>query len=94
MSFVAVIGAALPARNERLAGAESRLDEFARSGSLRESHAIRIAAAPERVFEAIRRVRADEIFLFRTLTWIRRGGRPQSRSILNVVGRDSLIDVA
>jgi hypothetical protein len=42
----------------------------------------------------MRRVRADEIFLFRTLTWIRRGGRPQPKSILDAAGRESLIDVA
>src|SRR5207249_1334734 len=30
----------------------------------------------ERVFQAIKEVRADEIFLFRTLTWTRWFGRP------------------
>jgi hypothetical protein len=92
--LVAVIGAALPAPERRVARAESRLDEFAPVWQFQERHAIRIAAPPERVFDAIRRVRADEIFLFRTLTWIRRGGRPQPRSILDAAGRESLIDVA
>jgi hypothetical protein len=92
--LVAVIGAALPALDEQIGRPESRLDEFVPVWQFRERHAIRIAAAPDRVFDAIRRVRADEIFLFRTLTWIRRGGRPQSPNILNAAGRDSLIDVA
>lgn len=92
--LVAAAGAALPAPETRIALAESRLDEFAPVFQFQEEHAIRIAAAPERVFAAIRRVRADEIFLFRSLTWIRRGGRPQSPNILNAAGSDSLIDVA
>ncbi|MDQ6893855.1 MAG: hypothetical protein M3167_14380 [Acidobacteriota bacterium] len=92
--LVAVIGAALPAPETRITRAESRLDEFAPVWHFRERHAIRIAAPPERVFDAIRQVRANEIFLFRALTWIRRGGRPQPRSILNAAGRESLIDVA
>jgi len=59
-----------------------------------EVHTIRIAAPPARVFDAVRRVRADEIFLFDTLTRIRRGGRQLPPSILNAGGRESLIDVA
>jgi hypothetical protein len=39
-------------------------------------------------------VRADEIFLYRTLTWIRRGGRPVTESILNAGNRDSLLAAA
>jgi hypothetical protein len=59
-----------------------------------ELHSIDIDAPPARVFEAIRRVRADEILLFRTLTWIRRGGQPLPPGILNAGDRESLIDVA
>jgi hypothetical protein len=72
----------------------SRLGEFAPVWQFRERHGIRVAAPPERVFAAIRRVRADEIFLFRTLTWIRRGGRPRKATILDAAGPESLIDVA
>ncbi|MGK2933882.1 MAG: hypothetical protein ACSLFE_01390 [Gemmatimonadaceae bacterium] len=53
-----------------------------------------MAAPPDRVFAAIKEVRADEIFLFRVLTWIRRGGRPLPESILNAGDRDLLIEVA
>jgi hypothetical protein len=46
------------------------------------------------VYEAIKQVRADEILLFRTLTWIRRGGRPVPPSILNAGSDRSIIEVA
>ena len=60
----------------------------------RERHSIRIAASPERVFDAIRSVTAREIFLFRTLTFIRRFGRPCRPSILNPPPDEPLLDVA
>ena len=91
---VAGIGLLLPARESRIARVASHLDEFAPVWQFSEVHTIRIAAAPARVFEAIRRVRADDILLFRTLTWIRRGGRALPPSILNAGGDQSLIDVA
>src|SRR5262249_38479367 len=69
-------------------------DEFVPVWQFHEVHTLSIAAPPARVFNAIRRVRADEIQLFRTLTWIRRGGRRLPESILNAGSRDSLIDVA
>jgi hypothetical protein len=73
---------------------EARLDEFAPGWQFRERHSISIAAPPARVFEAIRQVRADEIRLFRALTWIRRAGRPLPPGILNAGRQESLIDVA
>jgi hypothetical protein len=39
-------------------------------------------------------VRADEIALFRALTWVRRGGRTLPPGILNAGGEESVIDVA
>lgn len=59
-----------------------------------ERHSIEIHASPERVFDAIKRVRADEVTFFRALTWIRRGGRRIPESILNAGNREPLIDVA
>ena len=70
------------------------LDEFAPVWQFHEVHTRRIAAPPERVFDAIRRVRADEILFFRTLTWIRRGGRPAPPGILNAASTQPLLDVA
>jgi hypothetical protein len=73
---------------------ETRLDHFAPAWQFREVHTIRIAAPPARVFESIKRVRADEIFLFSTLTWIRRGGRRLPEGILNAGANEPLIDLA
>ncbi|MBA3271530.1 MAG: hypothetical protein H0T71_13585 [Acidobacteria bacterium] len=91
---LAAVGLVLPASESRITRVETRLDEFAPAWQFREFHTIKIAASPTRVFEAIRRVRADEIGLFRTLTWIRRGGRPLPPGILNAGEREPLIDVA
>lgn len=87
-------GLLFPASERRRDRAESRLDEFAPVWQFRELHTRRIAAPPARVWEAMSRVRADEIFLFRTLTWIRRGGRPHPPGILDPGKDESLIDVA
>ena len=92
--LLATVGLSLPAPESRVTRVKTRLDEFAPVWQFSEFHTITIAAPPARVFEAIERVRADEIFLFRTLTWIRRGGQPLPESILNAGEHESLIDVA
>lgn len=92
--LLACVGLILPVSESRVTRVETRLDEFAPAWQFHEFHRIRVAAAPTRVFEAIKGVRADEIHLFRTLTWIRRGGRPLPQSILNAGEREPLIDVA
>jgi hypothetical protein len=89
-----IAGLILPAFESRPRRATTRLDEFSPVWQFNEVHSIRIAAPPDKVFEAIRQVRADDVFLFRTLTWIRRGGRSMPRNILDAGTRDSLIDVA
>jgi hypothetical protein len=92
--LLAAIGLILPVSESQVSRVETRLDEFAPAWHFREVHTIKVAARPPRVFEAIRRVRADEIFMFRALTWIRRGGRQLPPSILNASGPRSLIDIA
>ncbi len=89
-----VVGLFAPAPESRVAVARTRLDEFMPVWQFSEFHSIRIAAPPQRVYEAIRSVRADEIPLFGALTWIRRRGRPLPESILNAGSREPLIDVA
>jgi hypothetical protein len=73
---------------------KTHLDEFAPTWQFHEVHTRRIAAPPDRVFEAIRQVRADEVTFFRTLTWIRRGGRRLPPGILNAGSSRPLLDVA
>lgn len=91
---VVAIGFLLPAREARTTRVTSRLDEFVPAWQFHERHTIRIAAPPERVYAAVKSVRADEIALFNALTWIRRFGRPLPESILNAGNRKSLLDVA
>lgn len=93
--LVAGIGLILPTAESRVTGVGTRLDEFASTWQFRELHTIAVAAPPARVFEAIERVHADEIFLFRTLIRIRRGGRsvPENIRAAGAHG-ESLIDVA
>ena len=86
---------ALPAPEHRVERAVSRLDEFIPAWQFGEYHTLHIAAPPAAVFEAIKRVRPDEIFLFRTLIWIRSGGQPPPPPVLDATKRyESLIDIA
>ena len=91
---VAVGGLLLPAFESRTVRATTRLDEFAPAWQFREVHTLRVAAPADRVFDAIKQVRADEILLFRTLTWIRRGGRQLRPSIMNAGSQEPLLDIA
>jgi len=59
-----------------------------------EFHSTTVRATPDRVYRAIKEVTAGEIFLFRTLTWLRRFGRPGPESILHAPERMPLLDVA
>lgn len=71
-----------------------KLEDFVPQYEFRERHSIRIDAPPEKIFDAIRRVRAEDIFLFRTLVAIRRGFRKGEESILNPSAGAALLDVA
>ena len=92
--LIAIIGLILPPSKSRVVKATTRLDEFVPTWQFSEHHTIDIAAPPDTVFDAIRRVRADEILFFRALTWIRRGGRELPAGILNAGSEEGLIDVA
>ncbi len=92
--LLVVAGWALPAPEMRVASPSSRLDEFMPAWQFSEFHSTRVKAPPERVFRAVHEVTADEILFFRTLTWIRRFGRPGPESILNVPERRPLLEVA
>jgi hypothetical protein len=85
---------AWPAREQRTDARKTHLDQIMPAWQFNERHAIRIAASPERVFEAIRGVTANDIRFFRTLTAIRRLGRGGPENILNAPGQQPLLDVA
>jgi len=93
--FVLVLaGWFLPATETRVVAPRTQLDRFVPVYQLSEFHSIRIAAPRERVYVAIRSVTADEISLFRTLTWIRRLGRSSTEGILNAPPHEPILDVA
>jgi len=92
--FVVFLGWVLPAGDVHIATARTHLDEFAPNYQFGEFHSIRVNAPRERVFLAMKAVTADEIFLFRTLTWIRRFGRPGPESIMNAPENQALLGVA
>ncbi len=91
---IAIAWLVFPVREKRVTRVETRLDEFMPVWQFNERHSIEIAAPPAQTFAAMKAVTADEIFLFRALTWIRRGGRRQPESILNAGKDKPLIDVA
>ncbi len=91
---LAIAWLAYPIREHRVERVETRLDDFMPVWQFSEHHSIDVAAPPARAYEAMRAVTADEILLFRTLTWIRRGGRSLPEGILNAGKDKSLIDVA
>jgi hypothetical protein len=83
-----------PAPESRIHSPITRLDSFMPRWHFSEFHATRVNAPPAVVFRAVLETTADEIRLFRTLTAIRRFGRPGPESILNAPGRQPILEVA
>ena len=92
--IVAATGEFLPAGETRVAAIQTRLDEFAPVYQFNEVHRIQVQAPRNRVYQAIQKVTANEILLFRTLTWLRRSGQPGPESILDAPERLPLLEVA
>jgi hypothetical protein len=84
----------LPVRENAVTAPTARLDDWMPRWQIRERHIIPIAAPPEKVFAAIHAVRADDIFLFRTLVAIRRCGQTGPESIMNAPEHKPILDVA
>jgi len=91
--LLCVVGIALPSPEVRDAVQTTLLDGFVPVYEFREAHSIRVTAPREKVYRAIKSVTADEIALFRTLTWIRRLGRPGPESILNAPEHLPILEV-
>lgn len=92
--LVVIVTLSLPVRTQRVAPPVTRLDDWMPVWQFDERHTIPVDAPPEKVFAAIRAVRADEILFFRMLIAIRRCGRPGPESILNAPEEKPLLDVA
>lgn len=88
-----LIGYFAPAPERRVTRPATRLDAFVPAWQFGEFHELRVNAPPERVYAAIEAVRAEDIRLFRALTWIRRFGRPAPESIL-APSRRPILEVA
>ncbi len=84
----------LPAGETRVVSPRTQLDQVVPVYQFSEFHSIRVAASKEKVYAAVKAVTADEISLFRTLTWIRRFGRPGPEGILNAPSHEPILDVA
>jgi len=91
---VALAGLLLPATESRVAAQQPQLDDFFPAFQFHEYHTVRVKAPRERVYAAIKEVRADEILFFRTLVWIRRCGGEGPESILNPRTDSPILDVA
>lgn len=91
---VIMVGMALPTRETRVAAPTARLDEFAPVYQFAERHRTAIDAPVSHVYRAVHEVTANEIRFFRTLTWIRRLGRPGPESVLDAPERLPLLQVA
>ena len=88
------VALALPAREQHATARTAMLDEWMPVWQFDEHHEIHIDAPPERVYDAIHKVRASEIKLFKTLVDIRRGFRKGPESILNPSNEKPLLDIA
>ena len=72
----------------------SHLDRVMPQFQFSERHTIHVDAPPERVYRAIRAVTAGDIRFFRTLTAIRRLGRPLPSGILHAPENEPILDLA
>ncbi|HJR66359.1 MAG TPA: hypothetical protein VJ802_07995 [Gemmatimonadaceae bacterium] len=79
---------------ERQAAGTTRLDEILPRYHFSEHHERHLAATPAEVWRALHEVTASDIRFFRTLTAIRRLGRPGPEDILNAPAHRPILDVA
>ena len=89
-----VIALLWPALLQNPSGDGSHLDRLMPQFQFSERHAIHVDAPPERVYPAVRAVTAGEIRLFRTLTAIRRLGRPLPPGILHAPESEPILHLA
>src|SRR5438067_1180325 len=89
-------GMAMPAPVERAETTRTDLDRAMPAWQFREHHHVHVDAPAERVYHAFGAVTAEEIFLFRTLTWIRhpRVRPPARENIFAPTPHKPILDVA
>ena len=89
-----MLGLAWPATEKGSASSESQLNQFIPVYQFHEFHSLRMNGNADQVYRAIKGVTADEISLFRSLTWIRRCGRALPAGILNVPKGQPILELA
>ena len=92
--IILAVGTSLPAPETRVELAQSELDRVIPVYQFSEFHSIRILASRPAAYSALKQVTPGEIFLYRTLVWLRRFGRSGPPSILNPPPDRPLIEVA
>lgn len=96
-AVIAIAAALLPAPLQRVEPAVSQLDRAMPEFQFHEFHELRVQATPEQVWAAVQGVTAQEIRLFRTLTWIRNPTRSLGKhgdSILAPPAHEPILRVA
>ena len=83
-----------PALADYVTAPASKLDEFSPIYQFSEAATIPVRASAGRVYEALFRVTAAEVPLYRTLAWIRRGAASGPESVLNPPDDEPLVRVA
>ena len=79
---------------ERITAPASLIDQVFPEFQFSETHQTEISAAPPIVYRALREVTADEIELYRTLTWLRCLGRCPGDNILNPPAGTPIVETA
>ena len=79
---------------ERITAPASLIDQVFPEFQFSETHQTEISAAPPIVYRALRQVTADEIELYRTLTWLRCLGRCPGDNILNPPAGTPILETA
>jgi len=83
-----------PVGDQRATAATTHLDQVMSTWQFRERHVTHVAAPPQRVYDSIAPVTANEILFFKTLIAIRRLGRPAPPSIMNPPDQEPLLHLA
>jgi hypothetical protein len=92
---LALLTSVLPTPTRGTVARNLLVDQWLPEWQFGEYHERRVHASPHQVFEAIRRVRSSDIFLFRTLTYLRNPRREGEREhILNPSEDKPILDVA
>jgi hypothetical protein len=93
-ALVAIVATRLPASEMKVDATRTILDRVAPVYQFHEVHTSTIHATPERVYQAITAVTANDILLFRTLIAIRNFGQPLPPDIASMPENTPMLEVA